>query len=80
MLLYFSRENKRKKESVLKILTVSTLKRYHLYQLFFLSVNHLDIAPAHASVLMGIGNSFATLPGIVSPILSGYIVNTPVST
>ncbi|XP_044751569.1 sialin-like isoform X2 [Coccinella septempunctata] len=41
------------------------------------SVNHLDIAPTHASVLMGIGNSFATLPGIVSPILSGYIVTTP---
>ncbi|KAL3281330.1 hypothetical protein HHI36_004539 [Cryptolaemus montrouzieri] len=41
------------------------------------SVNHLDIAPQHASVLMGIGNTFATLPGIVSPILSGYVVTTP---
>ncbi|XP_017880754.1 vesicular glutamate transporter 2.2 [Ceratina calcarata] len=37
-------------------------------------VNHLDIAPKHASVLMGIGNTIATLPGIVSPILTGYIV------
>ncbi|EDW67516.1 sialin [Drosophila virilis] len=38
------------------------------------AVNHLDIAPQHASVLMGIGNTFATIPGIVSPLLTGYIV------
>ncbi|XP_057337774.1 vesicular glutamate transporter 2.1-like [Microplitis mediator] len=38
------------------------------------SVNHLDIAPQHASVLMGIGNTIATLPGIVSPLITGYIV------
>lgn len=43
------------------------------------SVNHLDIAPQHASVLMGVSNTFATLPGIVSPIIAGYIVTTPVS-
>ncbi|XP_030764123.1 sialin-like [Sitophilus oryzae] len=41
------------------------------------SVNHLDIAPQYASVLMGIGNTIATLPGIVSPILSGYVVSKP---
>ncbi|XP_018578564.1 sialin-like, partial [Anoplophora glabripennis] len=37
-------------------------------------VNHLDIAPKHASVLLGLSNTFATLPGIISPILTGYIV------
>ncbi|XP_076751180.1 major facilitator superfamily transporter 9 [Xylocopa sonorina] len=37
-------------------------------------VNHLDIAPMHASVLMGMGNTVATLPGVVSPIITGYIV------
>ncbi|XP_078048351.1 major facilitator superfamily transporter 9 isoform X2 [Augochlora pura] len=37
-------------------------------------VNHLDIAPRHASVLMGIGNTIATLPGVISPIITGYIV------
>ncbi|KAL3281332.1 hypothetical protein HHI36_004540 [Cryptolaemus montrouzieri] len=41
------------------------------------SINYLDIAPQHASVLMGIGNTIATIPGIISPILSGYIVTTP---
>lgn len=43
------------------------------------SVNYLDIAPQFAGVLMGICNSFATVAGIVSPILTGYIVSTPVS-
>ncbi|CAH0392904.1 unnamed protein product [Bemisia tabaci] len=38
------------------------------------SVNHLDIAPQHASLLMGLSNTVATLPGIMSPIVAGYIV------
>ncbi|XP_070504435.1 sialin-like [Chironomus tepperi] len=38
------------------------------------SVNYLDIAPQFAGLLMGICNSFATVAGIVSPILTGYIV------
>lgn len=42
------------------------------------TVNHLDIAPKYASVLMGISNTFGNIPGIVSPILTGYIVSTPV--
>ncbi|XP_068082585.1 vesicular glutamate transporter 1 isoform X2 [Anabrus simplex] len=37
-------------------------------------VNHLDIAPQHASVLLGIGNTFGTMPGIISPTITGYIV------
>ncbi|XP_031343540.1 vesicular glutamate transporter 1-like isoform X2 [Photinus pyralis] len=40
-------------------------------------VNHLDIAPQHASVLLGISNTIATIPGIISPIVAGYIVTTP---
>lgn len=43
------------------------------------AVNHLDVAPQYASILMGISNTFATIPGIVSPLLTGYIVHTPVS-
>lgn len=43
------------------------------------AVNHLDIAPQHASVLMGISNTFATIPGIVSPALTGYIVQNSVN-
>lgn len=43
-----------------------------------LSVNHLDIAPQHASVLMGLSNTVATLPGIISPSLAGAIVSDKV--
>ena len=46
--------------------------------IWFFSVNYLDVAPQHASVLMGIGNTFATLPGIVSPIITGYVVQNKV--
>lgn len=37
-------------------------------------VNHLDIAPPFASVLMGLTNAFATIPGIISPLIAGFIV------
>ncbi|XP_067011646.2 sialin isoform X2 [Anabrus simplex] len=37
-------------------------------------VNYLDIAPQHASVLLGIGNTFGSLPGIISPTITGFIV------
>ncbi|WAR04254.1 VGLU2-like protein [Mya arenaria] len=42
------------------------------------SVNHLDIAPQFASILMGLSNTFATLPGIISPYLTGVIVTTKI--
>lgn len=48
-------------------------------RLIFVSVNHLDIAPQHASVLMGISNTLANLPGIISPALTGFIVTNAVS-
>ena len=42
-------------------------------------VNHLDITPQYASILMGLSNTFATIPGIVSPSLTGAIVHDKVS-
>lgn len=41
-------------------------------------VNYLDIAPEHASVLMGIGNSIGTIAGIMSPTITGQIVKNKV--
>ena len=38
------------------------------------AVNHLDIAPQFAGLLMGISNTVASIPGIISPIITGYIV------
>jgi ACS family sodium-dependent inorganic phosphate cotransporter len=42
-------------------------------------VNYLDIAPHHASFIMGIGSTVGSLAGICNPLLTGYIVTTPVS-
>jgi MFS transporter, ACS family, solute carrier family 17 (sodium-dependent inorganic phosphate cotransporter), other len=38
------------------------------------AVNHLDIGPTHAGVLMGISNTIATLPGIVGVAATGFIL------
>ena len=37
-------------------------------------VNHLDVAPQYASILMGLSNTIATIPGIISPLIAGFIV------
>ncbi|XP_058461728.1 sialin-like [Malaya genurostris] len=37
------------------------------------AVNHLDLSPKSAGVLMGISNSIATIAGIASPIVTGYV-------
>ncbi|XP_047107686.1 vesicular glutamate transporter 2-like [Schistocerca piceifrons] len=37
-------------------------------------VNHLDMAPQYAGVLMGLSQTVATIPGMVSPPLTGFIV------
>ena len=42
------------------------------------SVNILDIAPQYASLIMGLSNTAATIPGIVSPIITGYVVQNKV--
>lgn len=44
----------------------------------FLS-NHIDIAPNFAGILMGITNTFATIPGIVVPSFVGYMTHGNVS-
>ncbi|XP_059615153.1 vesicular glutamate transporter 3-like [Phlebotomus argentipes] len=36
--------------------------------------NPLDFAPNYASIIMGVSNTFGTLPGIVTPTLAGFIV------
>jgi len=38
-------------------------------------INHLDIAPRYASLLFGITNTFATISGILSPILVGSMTS-----
>ena len=42
------------------------------------TTNSLDIAPQFSSIITGISSTFATIPGMISPPLSGYIATTPV--
>ncbi|CAL1542430.1 unnamed protein product [Lymnaea stagnalis] len=39
------------------------------------NVNHLDIAPKFAGVLMGVTNCFATIPGFLGPAVVGYLTD-----
>ena len=36
-------------------------------------MNHLDIAPQYAAILMGVSNTLGTIPGIISPSITGYL-------
>ncbi|VDI83016.1 Hypothetical predicted protein [Mytilus galloprovincialis] len=36
-------------------------------------VNHNDFAPKYAGVLFGITNTFATVPGMIAPIVAGAL-------
>jgi ACS family sodium-dependent inorganic phosphate cotransporter len=38
-------------------------------------VNHLDIAPRHAGILMGLTNTAGTLPGILGVTITGFILD-----
>lgn len=42
-------------------------------------MNHLDIAPRYASILMGISNGVGTLSGMVCPIIVGAMTKHKVS-
>ncbi len=37
------------------------------------SINHIDIAPQYAGILMGITNTAGTIPGIVAPLVAKMI-------
>lgn len=43
------------------------------------NVNHMDIAPRYAGVLMGITNSAATIPGFLGPIVVSLFISQVVS-
>ena len=39
-------------------------------------VNHLDIAPRYAGLIMGLGNTLATVPGFVGPQMAEAIAHS----
>lgn len=42
------------------------------------NVNHLDIAPRYASILMGLSNGIGTIAGIICPIVIDHITKNQV--
>lgn len=42
-------------------------------------MNHLDIAPRYASILMGLSNGIGTLAGILCPIVIDFLTKDGVS-
>ncbi|XP_053459553.1 sialin-like [Nycticebus coucang] len=49
-------------------LTISTTLGGFCPSGFF--INHLDIAPSYAGILLGITNTFATIPGMIGPVVA----------
>ena len=40
------------------------------------AVNHIDLAPRFAGVLMGISNTMGTVPGIIGPVIAKAIAHS----
>lgn len=40
------------------------------------NINHLDIAPSFAGILLGITNTFATIPGMVGPVIASQLTKS----
>ncbi|XP_048858349.1 sialin-like [Brienomyrus brachyistius] len=40
------------------------------------SINQLDIAPSYAGILLGISNTFATIPGMVGPVIAKALTSS----
>jgi len=66
-------------KSAVRMLNVAPSRHFLLLCVEYYSVNHLDIAPQFASILMGLSNTMATLPGMFSPLLTGHLVQDKVS-
>lgn len=56
-----------------------TNSEYSLFVPSGFNVNHLDIAPRYASILMGISNGVGTLSGMVCPLIVGAMTKNKVS-
>jgi len=43
------------------------------------NINHMDLAPNYAGILMGLSNGFASSGGLGAPLIVAFIVNDMVS-
>lgn len=59
------------------ILTIGVGLNGAIYSGF--KVNHLDISPRFAGILMSLTNCLANLAGLLAPIVAGYVIDKRVS-
>jgi hypothetical protein len=52
---------------------------FHVHIIAGYTANHVDIAPRHAGILMGITNTFANLTGFGAPYLAGLLIDNDVN-
>lgn len=69
---------RKEQDTLAVVLLVLTVALTAAAQVGFL-VNHIDIAPNYAGILMGICNTFANCMALVAPLLKGAIVTDSVS-
>lgn len=62
------------KSANLAILYMTLSFMFGAFGLAAFGVNHLDIGPRYAGILVGITNTAATIPGIFGPLAVGYIL------
>jgi hypothetical protein len=56
------------------VITIASAVMLSAFALAGYGSNHLDVAPLIAGHVFSVENVIGTIPGIVSPILTGYIV------
>lgn len=44
------------------------------------TANFLDLAPEYAGLMMGFSNTIATTPGMIGPVIVGYVVQNKLAT
>lgn len=61
-------------QPVLNIFCISLGIGFGAFTYSGVGINYVDLAPRFAPIIGGMGNTFATVCGILSPILTGFIV------
>jgi hypothetical protein len=63
----------------LNLYNFMVLNQHKLFHQTGVLVNHVDIAPKHAGILMGIANTIGSFTGFAAPYVCGLLINNDVS-
>ncbi|XP_031552988.1 sialin-like isoform X2 [Actinia tenebrosa] len=62
-------------DKVLIVVLLSLTLGFGAFSSAGFGVNHLDIAPRYAGIIIGFANSLGTIPGFVAPFVTGWLTN-----